>query len=143
MLKQVYERTPRSHGESYHCRTVSGKNSIMICGHWKNPTLLSLQSFIMDPQKIDLFTYVTVCQICIFGPKTTNTWKAWKKINFYFYSKWLLLAGKKNRNFLIFAPKLVKNCYFMVLLGQFQIEISSKFNFRSKSGFRLNSIFVQ
>ena len=72
MLKQVYERTPRSHGESYHCRTVSGKNSIMICGQWKNPTLLTLQSFIMDPQKIDLFTYVTVCQSCIFGPNSKN-----------------------------------------------------------------------
>ena len=32
---------------------------------------------------------------------------------------WLFSSGKKIRNISIFAPKLVKNCHFTVLFGQF------------------------
>ena len=46
---------------------------------WKN----------IDPKlpKIGNATLCTVCQGSIFGSKTTNSWKAWKMVNFYFSIK--------------------------------------------------------
>ena len=71
--------------------------------------------------KMSMFHHTTVYQRSIFCPKTTNSWKAWKLVNFYF------CVGEVFEKFEF--SRLVKNCPFIwAIFGQNRDFWSESFN---------------
>ena len=72
--------------------------------------------------KMSMFHHTIVYQRSIFCPKTTNSWKAWKLVNFYFC---VLFEVFEKFEF----SRLVKNCPFIwAIFGQNRDFWSESFN---------------